>query len=257
MSGKQMSAKPRRMARPLSVTRCEKITPNMRRITLAGDDLDDFPESQEGGYIKLMLPCPGEEPYVRTYTIRNQDSSANSIDVDFALHPGTAPASSWAQSATVGDEMTISGPGPKKLPEANADWFFIAGDMTALPAISVNLEHLPSDAIGYVVIEVLSVDDAQPLQAPEGIDVHWVVNAEPGSADSLLAQKVESLPWLDGRVSAWAACEFSTMKRLRKYFRIERQVPKTHLYVSSYWKQGVSEDQHKRLKRQDAEENDT
>ena len=37
----------------------------------------------------------------------------------------------------------VSGPGPKKLVDMNADWFLIAGDMSALPAISVNLEKLP------------------------------------------------------------------------------------------------------------------
>ncbi len=248
--------KPKRMSRALRVARCHSVTPNMRRITLTGDDLETFPEDQESGYIKLMLPCPGEQPYVRTYTVLRHRSDVNEIDVDFALHEGDAPASSWAAKAQVGDDIVITGPGAKKLIEPSADWFFLAGDMTALPALTVNLETLPSSAKGYAVIEVLTEDDIQPLLAHESIQIHWVVNGKPGSDTSPLVDKVKSMDWMEGEASVWAACEFSSMQKLRKYFKGERGVGKKNLYVSSYWKMGVSEDQHKRIKRKDSEEND-
>lgn len=228
----------------------------MRRITLQGDDLSDFPPDQESGYIKLLLPCPGEDPFVRTYTIRKQRSAINEIDVDFALHKGDAPASNWAASTKPGDEIVITGPGAKKLVTPNADWYFLAGDMTALPALSVNLETLDADAKGYAVIEVLDEKDIRALNAPSGFELHWVINPTPGSGAFPLVEKVVSLDWLEGRVSAWAACEFSSMQRLRTYFKKERQVEREHLYISSYWKLGVSEDQHKRIKRKDSEENE-
>jgi len=247
--------RPKRTPRNLSVLRCESITPNMRRLTLGGDGLRGFPEDQESGYIKFLLPCEGEEPYLRTYTIRKQRSDSNEIDVDFALHEGSAPASTWAANARPGDTIDITGPGAKKLVDLEADWFFLAGDMTALPAISVNLELLPENARGYAVIEILSEEDAQDIVAPEGIEIHWVVNAKPGTEDTPLVDKVRDLAWLEGRPSVWAACEFSSMKLLRKYFKQEREVSKHDVYVSSYWKMGVSEDQHKRIKRKDSEEN--
>jgi len=43
------------------------------------------------------------------------------------------------------------------------------------------------------------------------------------------------------------------MRALRQYFKQERGVAKTHLYISSYWKLDNSEDEHKVIKRQDAE----
>ncbi|EGU61267.1 utilization protein for catechol-siderophore, partial [Vibrio nigripulchritudo ATCC 27043] len=52
----------------------------------------------------------------------------------------------------------------------------------------------------------------------------------------------------------WCATEFSTMRQLRKYFRNEREVERDEIYISSYWKQGRTEDQHKIDKRKDAEE---
>lgn len=43
------------------------------------------------------------------------------------------------------------------------------------------------------------------------------------------------------------------MRELRRYFKEERQVARQDLYISSYWKCGSSEDQHKVFKREDSE----
>jgi len=39
---------------------------------------------------------------------------------------------------------------------------------------------------------------------------------------------------------------------LRHYFRNEKQVDKDNLYISSYWKEGTTEDGHKIIKQKDA-----
>ena len=43
------------------------------------------------------------------------------------------------------------------------------------------------------------------------------------------------------------------MRALRLYFKQEKAVEKNAVYVSSYWKRGLSEEQHKKVKRTDAE----
>ncbi len=53
-------------------------------------------------------------------------------------------------------------------------------------------------------------------------------------------------------MSVWAACEFSSMKVLRRFFKEEKVVDKSMLYISSYWKLGKNEDEHKIIKQQDA-----
>lgn len=82
---------------------------------------------------------------------------------------------------------------------------------------------------------------------------HWVVNPQPDPEGQRILEHVRGLDRLDGQPSAWAACEFSSMQQLRKYFRQERGLDNRHRYVSSYWKIGHSEDQHKLAKREDAE----
>jgi len=46
----------KRKARELTVTAASQLTPNMRRLTLQGDDLADFPDDAEGAYFKLVFP---------------------------------------------------------------------------------------------------------------------------------------------------------------------------------------------------------
>lgn len=237
--------------RELTVIRKTQITPNMLRVTLGGDNIHTIPEDQESGYVKLIFPQGEAKPLVRTYTIRHQ--RADEIDIDFMLHEDGGPASSWAKRTQADDTILVGGPGPKKMIETTADWLLLVGDMTALPAISVNLAQLPNDAKGYAVIEVVSKDDIQELDHPIGMELKWVVNSHPGENANALLEQVKALPWLDGDASVWAACEFSSMKALRDFFKKEKAISKEHLYISSYWKLGSNEDQHKIVKRDDTE----
>jgi len=238
--------------RTLEVIRSAYVTPHMLRVTLGGSELAGFPEDQESAYIKLIFPQHGESrPLMRTYTVSAQRS--DEIDVDFVLHAADGPASAWARKAKPGDQIVVGGPGPKKLINKDADWYLLVGDMTALPAIAVNLAQLPEDARGYAVLEVVAEGDIQTLQHPENIEIHWVINATPDSDSSTLLQRVEQLCWLAGQPAVWTACEFHSMRALRTYFKQQRQVLKSHLYISSYWKINSTEDQHKIAKRDDAQ----
>jgi NADPH-dependent ferric siderophore reductase len=230
------------------------ITPRMLRVTLGGDGMARFPADQASAYVKLLFPVAGDErPLLRTYTVRAQRPDA--IDIDFALHGegGGGPASKWALTCTPGDTIDIAGPGPKKLADENADRILVVGDMTALPAISVNLEQLPSDARGRAILEVPDTADVQALDTPEGFKVDWVLNPRPGRFTPLV-DAVAALHWPEQRVSVWAACEFTSMLALRRHFRDVRGVTRQDMYISSYWKQGSDETSHKAIKRADAEQ---
>jgi NADPH-dependent ferric siderophore reductase len=243
------------MARPqprqLDVIAKRQVTPNMLRITLGGPGLADFPADQTSAYIKLRLPdqAAGRE-VVRTYTVRSHRS--DEIDVDFALHEECGPATLWAMNTEAGDSIMVGGPGPRKLVHPDADWYLLVGDMTALPAISGNLELLPDTARGNAVIEVMDEADIQDLQKPPHINIEWVINPRPGHDSAPLLERVRSVAWAPGTASVWAACEFASMRQLRDYFRNERGLSSGNLYISSYWKAGISEDNHKIAKREDA-----
>jgi NADPH-dependent ferric siderophore reductase len=261
----------RALPRKLSVLHKEFVSTNMLRITLTGDDLSTLGQAQEGGYLKLHFVRPdclnenieaqilSEEPslrpILRTYTIRHQRYNPNQIDIDFVVHD-TGPASSWANKCALGDCIYVAGPGKIKQLDPQANWYFLVGDMTALPAISVNIEGLPSDAKGYAVIEILHENDKQILQAPADFEVIWVqknllINEDDLEQNTLI-KKVKQLKKLPGEPSFWLACEFNSMRNLRQYFLKDLDIDKRALYASSYWKKGVSEDEHKKIKALDA-----
>lgn len=253
------------MARPepriLNVIDSFLVTPNMQRIVLGGSGLKGFPAGQSGGYVKLVLPVSqGARPEIRTYTIRSH--SETTLDIDFALHGvGTSqisgdqpgPATRWAANAKAGQSIAIAGPGPSKpLPEGYGP-FLMAGDMTALPAISVNLAAMHDEAVGNAIILIQNEADRQDLVKPIGIDIHWIIDPDSGSNPSLLPDAVRKLEVTHNLAYAWVACEFEAMKLIRQYLRYEQKLTPEKLYISSYWKRGLIEDDHKAVKRADAE----
>lgn len=244
----------RPMPRTLTLLQKQYVTQNMLRLTFGSPNLSGFPEDQESGYVKLMFPSENGGTLMRTYTIRHQ--RADEIDIDFAIHGDSGIACHWALHAEIGEELLIGGPGPKKLISEDADWLLFIGDMTALPAISVNLSKLPKDTQGFALLEVQSEADIQPLIKPEGVTIEWLVNPHPGSDDQAFVNHLKTIQWPEGSVSVWAACEFSSMRNLRAYFKQHPQVSKPQMYISSYWKQGLNEDQHKVEKRIDMDEHE-
>ncbi|WP_299799990.1 siderophore-interacting protein [uncultured Ruegeria sp.] len=109
------------------------------------------------------------------------------------------------------------------------------------------------DAKGYAVLEITSDADRQHVNLPAGMSLHWVVNPIPQELKNRLLDKIKSFEWLDGDPFVWTAREFDTMRALRTYFRTERRVKRQMLYLSSYWRAGRTEDQHKADKNKDAQ----
>ena len=244
-----------RKTRQLTVLNKTPLSPNMVRITLSGDDLADFPEGQESGYVKLRLSRMDDPQKIctRSYTIRRFSRENKELDLDFVLHGVNGPASAWATHAKQGDTIAIDGPGPKKLVNMSSDWFFLVGDMTALPAIAVNLEQLPSTAKGYAVIEVISEENKLDLVKPNGVELIWVLNHRVTEPVNPLAETVKSLDWLEGEPDVWLACEFNRMREIRHYFKKERELAKDQVYSSSYWKIDATDEENKAAKKLDAE----
>ncbi|AUH69693.1 MULTISPECIES: siderophore-interacting protein [Gordonia] len=221
----------------------QRLSPNFVRITFTGAGLTGFgnPGATFDQRMKLIFPpAAGELPELsdsdtwyqdwlaipedrrgamRTYSIRDlriDDGGATEFDVDFVLHLApdkTGPASSWAAAAAVGDELLIVGPrrgrldggGVEYMPGA-AERVLLAGDETAAPAIARILEDAPADLAGAAYIEIPEPDDALPIDAPEGVAVHWLPREGAGQGVRLHAAVLghlgESAGDLDGAVDA-------------------------------------------------------
>ena len=242
--------------RSLEVIKTSAVSPHVKRITLRGDDLADFPIDAESGYVKALFHPQGlpvvdvdtaKRAIKRSYTVRAFRAATRELDIDFVLHGDFGPASAWATSAGIGDTLAITGPGPTKLADAKADWFAFFGDLSALPAISVNLQRLPEDALGFAFLEVPSADDFVDLLKPPGIQIEWIVNANPIVYSSELFRRLQNLVWLDGAPYIWVAGEFELMRSARKKLKLlKSEIQGT--YVSSYWKVGATQEELQKAK---------
>src|SRR5437762_14058928 len=101
---------------------------------------------------EFLLP-DGRRPTIRTFTPRRLDPQALELDLEIVVH-GDGAASEWAATAAPGDPAAVSGPGRGYAFEPDAPAFLLAGDETAIPAISQLLEVLPADRPVPAHIEV-------------------------------------------------------------------------------------------------------
>lgn len=248
--------------RLLTVQKAWYITPNMIRVTFSGPELEGFPEGREGGNCKLMFPderesidsfaarlSSGPAPVKRTYTVRHFRADVLELDIDFVAHGDNGPASSWAINAEPGHFLGFAGPSTPKVTRFEADWYLLAADPSAIPVVAATLESMPRDAKGIAVFEVPSEEDRQTINAPDGVAIHWLLNSNPEITSTLQEEFIRSLTWPDGRVQTCIAGESGVVRGLRSFLFKEKQLPKEDVYLSGYWKIGLIEDEHQKLKR--------
>jgi NADPH-dependent ferric siderophore reductase len=190
------------------VARLTRLSPSFLRVTFAGADLDEFTTNGLDQRIKVMLPLPGRgiddcptdpdwygawralpperQMPLRTYTVRGLRPELREVDVDFVLHGATGPASAWAETAAVGDEVVLIGPnarfpgptgGYEWHPPVDASCLLVAGDETAVPAICEIVASLPPGQRARVLLEVPEAGDVLNLVAPDGVEVTWLPRA--------------------------------------------------------------------------------
>ncbi|MEM7082955.1 MAG: siderophore-interacting protein [Pseudomonadota bacterium] len=249
--------------RVLFVKEVGYLTPNMIRVVFAGPELAGIPAGRDGGNCKLMLPEPSESHAEfekrlaegtsltkRTYTVRRFDEASQELTIDFVAHGDNGPASRWATHAKPGDFLGFAGPSTAKVTEFSADWYLLAADPSAIPVVAATLEAMPREAKGIAVFEVTSIEDKQTIDAPAGIEMHWLVHPNPHVPSTAQENLLRSIDWPHGRVQTCIAGESGVIKSLRQFLMSERGVPKKDAYISGYWKIGLIEDQHQQFKRQ-------
>ncbi|MFG1923189.1 SIP domain-containing protein [Cryptosporangium sp. NPDC048952] len=254
--------------REVEVVRVHDLTPGMRRITLAGEQLRAFtsangfaqPPFESTGFdddIRLVFSYPGQDqpvlpvqkekgldlprdprPLTRLYTVRRWEPTTGELDVDFVKH-GIGVGTTWAYRAQVGDRIHFFGPSSSRALPQDADWLLAVGDDTTVPAIARLLEELPEDARAQVFLEVAEEEHRETLRELPGVEVTWLVRdgAEAGTTTQLV-DAVRNCSWWDGKPFAWLAGEQATVRNLRRHLVEDRGVPKEDVDFSGYWRRG-------------------
>jgi NADPH-dependent ferric siderophore reductase len=255
----------------VEVVRTERISSHMLRVTFGGACLTGCVSAGHDQRIKLFLPLAGQtepvvpegadwyteyramsedvKPPMRTFTIRELRADQHEMDVDFVLHGDLGPASTWAGRAAPGDRVAILGPnalytpieGYEYKPDADTDWTLLAGDETALPAITGILAAMPAGRRVLVFVEVESTSEIRALPCAGDAQVTWLSrDGEPAVGGGLMKDAIERTEFPAGRPYAWIAGESSAVTGMRRHLVRERGLDKKDVYFSGYWLLGGS-----------------
>jgi NADPH-dependent ferric siderophore reductase len=249
----ETTARPKRRTRHATVISTERLTPQMVRVVVGGDDLDGL----EAGaftdhYVKVQLPPPGagyaapfdaeaikeqrprkEWPRTRSYTVRAWDAQRSLLTLDFVVHGDEGVAGPWAAAAKAGDVLQLTGPGGAYTPDPDAAWHLMVGDLSVLPAIGASLQRVPDGVPVHVLVELDDAADRQELTSPGDLHVTWLRS---DGSDAVLLEAVGALEFPAGPVHAFVHGEASSVRGVRRHLLVEREIPCEALSVSGYWK---------------------
>jgi NADPH-dependent ferric siderophore reductase len=267
------------------VARTERLSSTFQRVTLTGETLAGFAAHGFDQRINLLLLDHdadhaallaaddwttawrrGAAP-LRTYTVRAFRRGTLELDIDFALHGDTGPASAWAAAARPGDRVVLIGATPAAgisdvawTPPPAAQRLLVAADETALPAAAAIAEGT-TDRHLTLVLEVPEDDDRLPM--PAGTDVIWRVRrrgerCEPVVRDLLDAgwlaapRRLHAVdldepppgddiwevpePRPGAGCYAWLAGEAGSVVSLRRHLVAERGMDRCSIAFMGYWR---------------------
>ncbi|MET3577698.1 NADPH-dependent ferric siderophore reductase [Mesorhizobium robiniae] len=246
--------------REMTVTHAGDLTPHMRRIRFAGEDLSRF--AKFGGmHIRILFPTsevpdplwpmlgsnglpvwPSDDrrPVARVYTIRALDVANGVIDVDFLVHPGESVGAAWAIQAAPGMKVGIMGPVGR--PVRQSSWYVMGADETGMPALARLLESLPAETKGVGYIEIANDTERQVIDNVTGIELHWLPrNGVPAGLDDRLARAVLSVEWPQtDSAFGWFAAEAAAAKIVREHWRGQLSLGRDQTLAAACWRLGAA-----------------
>ena len=248
-------ARPRKQRPPPKaayVDAIEQVTPGLIRISCSGPELAAFTPPKPGAHIKLLFPPPGvvwppadssvetPRPPSRTYTPRRFDAARNRLEIEFVRH-GAGLASSWAETARVGDRVLIGGPGGGYAVPEDLRHIVIIADESAMPAAGMVLEARPAGSEVQAICENADAAEERPLSPNVACSPLWLHRgpsvAAPGA---LIEAAVRAMPTPPADAYWWVACEAASMRRVRDILTTHHGVERTRLHTRGYWKFGDS-----------------
>lgn len=176
-------------------------------LQLPGSESLRLPRATTSLWYAQYLAIPeAERPHCANYTVREfrpaesaagagvgADAAASAgasagasraeLDIDFVLHRGESGeleggAAIWASTARPGDALGLLDQGVLFNAPDDATEIHLVADETGLPGTEGIVRSLHRASVGSVIQEVPTRADVRPLDAPDGVDVTWVVRDE-------------------------------------------------------------------------------
>lgn len=221
----------------------EWLTPGYIRLRLAGTELRGFTAPGADDHVRLFLAPPGSpappapeqwrEFDSREYTPVASDPEAGWVDFDVLVHEGGG-GSEWASHAPIGSVAAVGGPRRTNTVAGRPDAVFLAGDETAIPAITRFLRQRPPGTPARVLVEVSEVNRQVPLPIDDA--THLTVLVRPSER---LATALDSLALRDrpaGNVLGFVAAESSVVPVARQLLHERWGLPPAAVIIKGYWR---------------------
>ena len=246
-----------------SVVRTERHTPSIHRVTIASDEIRDFPFLGFDHWFRLFLPRPDQDafrmpdldgrrwwpsflaihedvrPHCANYTVAAFRPEVGELDVDFVVHcdPDGEPegrAAIWACGARPGDELAMLDQGCIFDCPDDATEVIVAAEETGLPGVVGIAASLPRHAVGRIIQEVPTAADVRVLDAPLGVEVTWIVREHVVPGRAALAELQRHVP-TDDRGYAFVVGESTLATEGRRHLH-RAGLPKSRITFSGFWK---------------------
>ncbi len=171
----------------------------------------------------------------RTFTARWIDAAAGTMTVDFVLH-GSGPASTWAETATVGDVIWSGATKAGYAPPPAGSHLVMIGDDTAIPAIGSIVEASDPSTRITAIIEVVDGADERPVSDERLLDPIWLHRgSDPAQAGVLTMNLLQTLE-VPEDAHWWVAGEREAIIAMRDSIRGERGVPRERFSLNAHWR---------------------
>jgi NADPH-dependent ferric siderophore reductase len=220
-----------------TVSVIDQPTPTMRRIQLRGPRLEGLTWTP-GQHIRLQVAGfrasvvrlrPRDT--LRTYSIHQADPDAGTLDLVMFDHGRAAtPAKRWAATISIGDEVNFTRPQGNLVVRHDAPYHLFAGEETASVAFAAMLRSLPAG------VEVHGVIEGEPGATPLPL-ARRLTHVERGDTTAL-ADALRALRLPDHPGAAYLAGEARTIQTLRGILIGERGWDRRQIITKPFWTPG-------------------
>lgn len=229
--------------RPAELVSREWLTPGYVRVRVAGEALRGFHAPGADDHVRIFFapadgPLPGtpeewRELPSREYTPLNADAEDGWVEFDLVVH-GDGPGSTWAAKAPIGARVAVAGPRRSNAVTGDPDAWFLAGDETAVPAITRFLRARRPGTPARVVVEVAPENELVPIPADPGTHVTVLVRGTDSLADTLAALGESDRP--AGSVLGFVAAESAVVPVARTLLLERWALPPEAVITKGYWR---------------------
>lgn len=229
--------------RPAELVARTWLTTGYVRLRLAGDALRGFAAPGADDHVRLFLvPADTEVPDTeeawrelpsREYTPVQADPDAGWVEFDLIVH-GDGPGAAWAAAAPIGSPAAVAGPRRSNAVAGEPDAWFLAGDETAVPAISRFLRARRPGTPARVLVEVAAENELVPIPSDASTHLTVLVRGADGLAEALTALGARDRP--DGAVLGFVAAEAAVVPVARALLLDRWGLPAEAVITKGYWR---------------------